>query len=196
MTTPTDPTDPDQPGAVPPPPPYFGGPPAGGAPPPAYGSPPPPPYGAPPAYPGSPYGQQPYGQAPYGGVPYGGHALASWIERVGASLIDGIVAVVPAVIVLVATGSMAGYDILALIGGLVIGYLNGAQGQSPGKRVLRLKVLSERDGSLIGGGMGIVRVLAHILDSLSCLIGYLWPLWDAKRQTFADKVIGTVVIKV
>ena len=42
--------------------------------------------------------------------------------------------------------------------------------------------------------MAFVRQLAHILDGIPCYIGYLWPLWDAKRQTFADKVIGTYVI--
>jgi hypothetical protein len=25
-------------------------------------------------------------------------------------------------------------------------------------------------------------------------LGYLWPLWDAKRQTFADKICSTVVL--
>jgi hypothetical protein len=25
-------------------------------------------------------------------------------------------------------------------------------------------------------------------------MGYLWPLWDDKRQTFADQVMKTVVI--
>ncbi len=30
----------------------------------------------------------------------------------------------------------------------------------------------------------------HVHASL--YIGYLWPLWDAKRQTFADNVCGTV----
>ena len=27
-------------------------------------------------------------------------------------------------------------------------------------------------------------------------IGYLWPLWDPMRQTFADKLMKTVVIKI
>jgi uncharacterized RDD family membrane protein YckC len=26
------------------------------------------------------------------------------------------------------------------------------------------------------------------------LLGYLWPLWDDKRQTFADKICSTVVL--
>jgi hypothetical protein len=25
-------------------------------------------------------------------------------------------------------------------------------------------------------------------------LGYLWPLWDAKRQTFADEICSTVVL--
>ena len=28
----------------------------------------------------------------------------------------------------------------------------------------------------------------------ACYFGWLFPLWDAKRQTFADKIIGTVVV--
>ena len=40
----------------------------------------------------------------------------------------------------------------------------------------------------------VVRALpAHILDALPCYLGYLWPR-DRKRQTFADKIVKTVVI--
>jgi hypothetical protein len=34
--------------------------------------------------------------------------------------------------------------------------------------------------------------VAHLLDSIVCNLGYLFPLWDAKRQTIADKVMSTV----
>ncbi len=40
-----------------------------------------------------------------------------------------------------------------------------------------------------------VRDLAHVLDSVACHLGWLWPLWDQKRQTFADKIVGTVVVR-
>ena len=46
-------------------------------------------------------------------------------------------------------------------------------------------------GSRSGPGCRFVRQLAHIVDSLVCNLGYLWPLWDAKKQTFADKIMGT-----
>ncbi len=34
----------------------------------------------------------------------------------------------------------------------------------------------------------------HVVDGLF-YVGYLWPLWDAERQTFADKIIQTVVVR-
>jgi hypothetical protein len=31
------------------------------------------------------------------------------------------------------------------------------------------------------------------VDSIICFVGYLFPLWDPKRQTIADKIMTTVV---
>ena len=66
------------------------------------------------------------------------------------------------------------------------------------KRLDELQTLKEaksaRTGQPIGALMTFARQLVHLLDALACYIGYLWPLWDAKRQTFADKIMSTVVI--
>jgi hypothetical protein len=35
-------------------------------------------------------------------------------------------------------------------------------------------------------GKSIVRQLAHVIDGAICYVGYLFPLWDAKRQTIAS----------
>jgi hypothetical protein len=53
----------------------------------------------------------------------------------------------------------------------------------------------EATGQPVGGGLGIGRYFLHIVDSIPCYIGYLWPLWDAKKQTFADKLVKTLVVK-
>jgi uncharacterized RDD family membrane protein YckC len=58
--------------------------------------------------------------------------------------------------------------------------------------VLAIRLINY-EGRSIGGGLSFVRQLAHILDGI-CYIGYLWPLWDARKQTFADKIMGTVVV--
>jgi uncharacterized RDD family membrane protein YckC len=150
------------------------------------------------------YGQpQPpgYGQPQAAGYGYGGPpapAYASWIKRVGAALINGIIAAVIGSILNAVTGVDPGEvgigSLVSTLIGLFFGYQDGATGQSLGKKLLNIRVVRERDGQVIGGGMGIVRQIAHIIDGIPCLIGYLWPLWDKKKQTFADKIIGTVVV--
>ena len=72
--------------------------------------------------------------------------------------------------------------------------LNGTTGQSIGKKIIGLKVVNAETGELIGAGNGILRWLFHIVDSLICYIGWLFPLWDAKKQTIADKIAKTVVL--
>jgi uncharacterized RDD family membrane protein YckC len=88
---------------------------------------------------------------------------------------------------------------LAVLVGLVYlvwnyGYRQGATGSSIGKSVTGFKVVSENTGQPIGFGMSVLRQLAHVVDAVICYIGYLFPLWDAKRQTLADKIMSTVCL--
>jgi uncharacterized RDD family membrane protein YckC len=76
------------------------------------------------------------------------------------------------------------------------GYRQGTTGSSIGKSIMKFKVVSEKTGQPIGFGLSIVRQLAHIVDSIICYIGYLFPLWDPKRQTLADKIMGTVCVPI
>ncbi len=69
----------------------------------------------------------------------------------------------------------------------------GRTGRSLGKSTLGTVLLKEETGRPLGAGMTFVRQVCHVLDGFFYL-GYLWPLWDAKRQTFADKIVGTVVL--
>jgi uncharacterized RDD family membrane protein YckC len=212
MTTPEDPfqTPAEGESPTPPPPPYVAppaAPPAYGGQPPQYGAPPPG-YGAPPPGYGTPpggYGGPPPGWAGGYGPPTPTSGYASWGKQVGATLLDAVI-VIPFVIVAViffAIGHGIGpaIGVIAYIGAIAFGLWNqvfrqGKTGQTIGKQQLGIKVIREADGQIIGPGMTFVRQLAHVLDSITCYIGYLWPLWDDKRQTFADKVIGTIVINV
>ncbi|MDP3889609.1 RDD family protein [Nocardioides sp.] len=174
--------------------------------------------------PGQPYGQPAYGQPqdPYGQPAYGQPTVgyAHWGKRVGSYLIDALViaaAMIPYYIGFgMAGASSTSTDIygnpqmefngvsLALIAiGIVLGVVafiwniclkGGKTGWTVGKGALGIRLLNEKTGQPIGAGMAFVRQLAHIVDALPCYLGYLWPLWDAKRQTFADKIVGSVVI--
>lgn len=94
-----------------------------------------------------------------------------------------------------------GYGLLMLLSvvGLSFSLWNrtfrqGRTGQSLGKQLLGIRLLNERAMAPVGAGAAFVRELAHYIDGVAMYIGYLWPLWDPKRQTFADKICGTVVV--
>ncbi len=181
----------------------------------AYGVPeqgPPPAHGASGAP--QPYSQQPYSQQPYGqqGPPLVG-AYASWISRVGASLLDSVV-VLPVLLVALgigapmsassSTGVAAAGTVIIVIGylaGLGVAVWNsvfrqGKTGQSLGKKVLGITLRKEATGQPIGAGLAFGRIFVHVLNTIPCYLGWVWPLWDAKKQTFTDKVLATVVVKV
>ena len=140
-----------------------------------------------PAYPG-------YQQAGYGATP----PYANWGQRFLGTLVDGLVFLVPYILIIVGRDT----SVLASIGGLAFLGLaiwqlirEGRTGQTVGKQALGIRLVRESDGQPLGVGMAFVRRLAHFVDAIACYIGFLWPAWDAKRQTFADKICGTIVIR-
>lgn len=54
--------------------------------------------------------------------------------------------------------------------------------------------VSPRDG--VGPGRLIAREFAHLLDTLAVFVGWLWPLWDSHKRTFADLLVRTEVHRV
>jgi DNA-binding beta-propeller fold protein YncE len=74
------------------------------------------------------------------------------------------------------------------------GYRQGSTGSTIGKSVLKFTVVSEKTGQPIGFGRSVVRELAHIVDWIIFYIGYLFPLWDARRRTLADMIMSTVCL--
>lgn len=71
------------------------------------------------------------------------------------------------------------------------GYLQGTTGRSLGRRVANTRLVGLGTGEPVGFGRAVARQVCHLVEFG---IGYLWPLWDAKRQTFADKIFETVVV--
>jgi uncharacterized RDD family membrane protein YckC len=140
-------------------------------------------------------GGMPMGGMPMGGVPMGG--LAQWPQRALGYLIDGAAPFVVAIVFFAISSTLGILFYLAAFGWVLYNaYLGGQTGQSFGKKIAGLKLVGEATGQPIGGGLGIARWFCHIVDSLICYVGWFFPLWDAKRQTIADKIMKTVVITV
>jgi uncharacterized RDD family membrane protein YckC len=132
-------------------------------------------------------------------------AYANWGQRVGAYLID-VAPVIGGYIVMVILDALVRSVIFGVLLYLIFaaGSLGwtvynrwmtmGSTGQSLGKRVVGLQLVREGTGQPIGPGLAFARDLAHIVDGVICFVGYLFPLWDLKRQTIADKIMTTVVV--
>lgn len=100
-----------------------------------------------------------------------------------------------------AGGAVAVAVLLWIVGGAAtltyIGILEGKRGQTWGKRALGIRTVDLRMGQPIGPARAIGRYLARFLSSQPCglCLGYFWMLWDNQRQTWHDKIVGTVVVK-
>jgi uncharacterized RDD family membrane protein YckC len=157
-----------------------------------------------------PYGQQPYGQQPYGQQPiaYGGYSvpqaafgqLASYGSRFLGYFIDVILIAISGGVV-VATTSTISPDATVL--GMLV-YLVGLfsyfayfwtqhYGQTLGQKIAGVRVV-RLDGLPMNVGTSIVRVFGYYFNGF-LFLGWLWPLWDAQRQGWHDKIAGTVVVQ-
>jgi uncharacterized RDD family membrane protein YckC len=172
----------------------------------------------PPAQPVNPYAGPDNGKPTFLFAGY-----ASWGSRFVALFIDGLLgdlAAAPAIVgyVLLFTNSTSttnadgttqlhfhdtGLSIALLLIGIVTGFIffvwnwclrQGRTGATVGKSVMAIRVV-HADMQPIGGGLSFLRYLCNIVNSLPCYIGWFWPLWDQRNQTFADKIMSTYVIK-
>lgn len=150
--------------------------------------------------PGTGYG---YGAPAHSGQATGhpgsavGGGYADWPKRALSGLIDFVApALVAALVYQVSTTLGILFNFAALAWALYNAYLGGQTGQSYGKKIAGTRLVLEATGAPPGGGLGIGRYFVHFIDALPCYLGFLWPLWDSKRQTFADKILKTVVVTV
>ncbi len=87
------------------------------------------------------------------------------------------------------------------IGWLVWMLVVFARGQTPGKQLLRMRVVSVATGRPVGWARMFVRELVVepivIFVSVATVIGVVslfWLVWDGKNQELWDKVVDTVVV--
>lgn len=144
------------------------------------------------------------GVDPRSGLPY-----ASIAPRLGAYLVDLIiafvafiaVAIASAVVGVVSDGLGAIVSGLGLVAWLVATVLmlivgeGGRLGQTPGKHLVGLKVVGQLPGP-IGYGRATLRYVGRILDSIvfGLPIGLFWALVDPQRRTWHDLIADTRVV--
>jgi uncharacterized RDD family membrane protein YckC len=151
-----------------------------------------------------------------------GWQYASFGARLGALIIDGligIVFVIPSIIALLAgpreirtctindelrlcnlpTGPTIALGVLLAFAGLIIYAFiycrMVSRGQSWGHKATGIRVVDQNTGQSVTAWRVFGRHLARIVSSFVCYLGYFWMLWDSRKQTWHDKIAGTVVVK-
>jgi uncharacterized RDD family membrane protein YckC len=91
--------------------------------------------------------------------------------------------------------------IAAILGGLwvlwTVGYFAffwSTTGQTPGDRVMRVRVIDGRDRGPLKLRRAIVRFGGMILAAIPLLAGFLIMLWDDRRRCLQDRLARTVVV--
>jgi uncharacterized RDD family membrane protein YckC len=132
-----------------------------------------------------------------------GAVAASWGQRAGAQIIDGLgVTIVSRLVAaaFISTGMevyVAAFFMFS-ISALYFAVGNGSYGQTLGKKLVHIRVCDERTGDLIGPGRAFLRWLVGlvmwILLYVPGLLDVLWPLWDSRNQALHDKIVKSLVV--
>jgi uncharacterized RDD family membrane protein YckC len=136
-----------------------------------------------------------------------GPTLAGFGHRLLASLIDALW-MLPLSWVLVLLGAgLRGEPIgedyptfgvramLNIVFGLIVLLFWVSRQATPGKLALRLRIVDARTGGHAPFGRLVLRYAGYLVSALPLGLGYLWMLWDRRRQTWQDKLGETLVVR-
>ncbi len=121
---------------------------------------------------------------------------ADFWTRLVAYIIDAVILIIPNIIIRLVLGQL-----IAIPFGLVIGigyvvYFWTTSGQTPGKMVMGLKVVSAETGQLLDPGTAVLRYVGYFVSGIAFGLGFLWIIWDPMHEGWHDKIAKTKVIKI
>ena len=122
---------------------------------------------------------------------------AGFGQRLLAWLVDAVILFAVNGVLYTLLGRSASQGLGTLLGLAYYAFFEGGPaGQTPGKRVTNLRVVrADGSGAELGWGAAILRYVCRILSAIPCGLGYLWMLWDRRRQTWQDKLGETLVVR-
>lgn len=127
-----------------------------------------------------------------------------WI-RVAATIIDTIlllIVLMPLAFLFVDTDAMmagGGGAMAAILNyvapALVIILFWVYKSATPGKMILKLRIVDADTGDKPSTAQFIGRYLSYYLSIIPLMLGFIWVAFDQRKQGWHDKLAGTVVIK-
>jgi uncharacterized RDD family membrane protein YckC len=128
---------------------------------------------------------------------FGSRLLAAIVD----SLILGVVNFGAGLVIGMAMGNDTSVQYVAQGIGLVLAILyyvvyQNKTGQTFGKKALGLKVVNANGETPGMGTLALREIVGKWVSAIILGIGYLWMLWDPRKQCLHDKIASTFVVKV
>ena len=135
----------------------------------------------------------------FAGVASRGLALAidAFAIVAGTAVIGGAASLVAAVVgglrpQWLAQGLLSLAAVTIAVGYFVVFWHNA--GQTPGMRLLHVRVVSQRGDGRLTAWQAIVRTIGLALAIIPCFLGFVPALFDRRRRALPDYLAGTVVV--
>ncbi len=163
---------------------------------------------------------EPAGPAP--GVQFAGHGARLGAYILDAIIVGLVTSVLFLIVALPLLGGLVGTAIdnpdslenpatwtafgaslgVFILGALVIGIFSllyfpffwARGGATPGMKVAGIRVVNDRDGSRIGWGPALLRLVGFWVSGAVFYLGFIWILIDSRRRGWHDLIAGTCVI--
>jgi len=123
--------------------------------------------------------------------------LAGFWMRAGALFMDNLLVTVISAVLTVLIGLSPAQSVVDYLLSLALqlGYfwIWNSLGWSPGKRAVGIRIV-DAEGLPPGAERGFRRTVGSLVSVFGLFIGYLWALWDPRKQTWHDKMAGTFVV--
>lgn len=158
---------------------------------------------------------QPFPPAPVPAGPAPGVRFAGAVARLIGYWIDGFVAGFISFAVMLVFGVIAGIaganDLNVLAGGSAIVAIVAVlavvflyfpyfwvknAGQTPGMRVMRIRVVRDADGGPLNWTSAILRLIGYWISAMVFYLGFIWILFDNRKRGWHDLLAGTCVVEV
>lgn len=66
---------------------------------------------------------------------------------------------------------------------------------TPGKIIFKLKIVDAKTGSSLSARQSILRYLAYYISTIPLCFGFLWVVFNRKKQGWHDLIANTVVVR-
>ena len=119
--------------------------------------------------------------------------MGFWI-RLAAQILDGIIFGSLLVVVAILTRFVPLFGIL-YTPLFIYGFYKVMKGQTPGKRLLGMKVISEAGEEISFWGGVLREVIGKTASAIIFYLGFIWVAFDSRKQGWHDNISGTYVIR-